>query len=67
MVTPQDEMLLARLHQLGHTAGMDGLPGYPYIGAPYIGVYSGDNEAPAYADEPATYTAEDDEVRGTQV
>ena len=68
MVTPQDEMLLQQLHRMGHTAGMDGLPGYPYIGAPYIGVYSAANEDGVAAEEPAAYAAADeDEVRGTQV
>mmetsp|Transcript_57079 Transcript_57079/g.140031 ORF Transcript_57079/g.140031 Transcript_57079/m.140031 type:complete len:170 (-) Transcript_57079:105-614(-) len=67
-VTPQDEMLLQRLQQMGHTAGVDGLPGYPYIGAPYIGVWSSANEEGYQppAEEPA-YTADEDEVRGTQV
>lgn len=68
VVTPQDELLLRQLQSLGHTAGMDGLPGYPYIGAPYIGVYSAQNDAygEAPAEEPA-YNADEDEVRGTQV
>lgn len=66
MVTPMDEQLLARLHAMGHTAGADGLPGYPYIGAPYIGVYSADQDGAAN-EEPYTAAAEDDEVRGTQV
>ena len=64
-VTASDEQLLARLHQMGHTAGADGMPGYPYIGAPYIGMYNANQEAAA--EEPAPYQAEDDEVRGTQV
>jgi len=63
-VTQFDEQLLARLHQMGHTAGADGMPGYPYIGAPYIGIYNND-QAPA--EEAVPYQAEDDEVRGTQV
>jgi hypothetical protein len=68
-VTPYDEMLLQKLQMMGHTAGADGLPGYPYIGAPYIGVYSAQNDADYVPqDEPTTYQAQDeDEVRGTQV
>lgn len=65
VVTPMDEQLLARLHQMGHTAGADGMPGYPYIGAPYIGIYNAEQDGGA--EEPAPYQAEDDEVRGTQV
>lgn len=49
----------------GNQEGRDGLPGFPYIGAPYIGEYQGEEkgeETEAY--EPAQ---DDDEVRGTQV
>lgn len=48
----------------GNQEGRDGLPGFPYIGAPYIGEYKGNAE-----EEPAEYEApaDDDEVRGTQV
>merc|ERR1711966_344376 len=60
-VTMQDEMLLQRL--AGMKAGDGGLPGYPYIGAPYIGVYKGDAEG----GEEEYVPQADDEVRGTQV
>ena len=48
----------------GNQEGRDGLTGFPYIGAPYIGEYKGNAE-----EEPAEYEApaDDDEVRGTQV
>lgn len=48
----------------GNQEGRDGLPGFPYIGAPFIGEYQKDEqpEEPQY-DAPA----EDDDVRGTQV
>merc|ERR1711966_263023 len=60
-VTMQDEMLLQRL--AGMKAGDGDLPGYPYIGAPYIGVYKGDAEG----GEEECVPQDDDEVRGTQV
>eukprot|EP00960_Hanusia_phi_P027561 746889-Hanusia_phi.AAC.7 len=63
-VTPMDDILLARLNQI--PPQNDGLPGFPYIGAPYIGVYdeSKMGEAQKEYEAPADY---DDEVRGTQV
>ena len=64
-VTQEDELLLSKLQALGATAGTDGLPGFPYIGAPYIGVYNDDAGAPP-ADEPQEQYEEED-VRGTQV
>jgi hypothetical protein len=52
----------------GTEEGKDGtgLPGFPYIGAPYIGDYNKDliGEEP---DAEGEYPVEDDEVRGTQV
>mmetsp|Transcript_41595 Transcript_41595/g.64919 ORF Transcript_41595/g.64919 Transcript_41595/m.64919 type:complete len:214 (-) Transcript_41595:104-745(-) len=66
-VTPQDEMLLQRLNAMG-PAGTDGMPGYPYIGAPYIGVYKGENEfSEGNQEEYVPPQQDDDEVRGTQV
>merc|ERR1712216_1038110 len=67
--TPQDEMLLQKLYAMyGTEEGKDGtgLPGFPYIGAPYIGDYNKDliGEEP---DAEGEYPVEDDEVRGTQV
>ena len=64
-VTQEDELLLAKLQALGATAGTDGLPGFPYIGAPYIGVYN-DDAAPAPQEEQQEQYDEED-VRGTQV
>mmetsp|Transcript_51537 Transcript_51537/g.122731 ORF Transcript_51537/g.122731 Transcript_51537/m.122731 type:complete len:154 (+) Transcript_51537:39-500(+) len=66
-VTPQDEQLLMRLQQLGYKAGQDGLPGFPYIGAPYIGVYDHSQEAGEEEQQEEYAAADDDEVRGTQV
>mmetsp|Transcript_12358 Transcript_12358/g.24592 ORF Transcript_12358/g.24592 Transcript_12358/m.24592 type:complete len:191 (-) Transcript_12358:40-612(-) len=63
-VTYNDEMLLQRL--AGMTPGQDNLPGYPYIGAPYIGEYKGDAEEQP-TEEAYTPAQDDDEVRGTQV
>merc|ERR1711966_581482 len=58
----QDEMLLHKLYAMyGTEPSKDGLPGFPYIGAPLIGAYEGD--APAAEEDPI----DDDEVRGTQV
>ncbi len=62
-VTYEDEILLQRL--AGMTPGQDNLPGYPYIGAPYIGEWKGDAQPAPQEEE---YVPEnDDEVRGTQV
>ncbi|MGB1602746.1 MAG: hypothetical protein ACPIOQ_58990 [Promethearchaeia archaeon] len=58
----QDEMLLHKLYAMyGTEPSKDGLPGFPYIGAPLIGAYEGD--APAAEEDPTDY----DEVSGTQV
>ena len=63
--TPQDEMLLHKLYSMyGQQEGRDGLPGFPYIGAPYIGEYQGEKTEEAEEYAPAE---DDDEVRGTQV
>jgi hypothetical protein len=64
-VTHDDELLLKKLEAFGTTAGTDGLPGFPYIGAPYIGVYN-DDSGPLPQDEPEEQYEEED-VRGTQV
>ncbi|EKX40602.1 hypothetical protein GUITHDRAFT_154108 [Guillardia theta CCMP2712] len=63
-VTPMDDMLLARLNQI--PPQNDGLPGFPYIGAPFIGIYDESKVGGAQKEyeAPADY---DDEVRGTQV
>jgi hypothetical protein len=47
----------------GNQEGRDGLPGFPYIGAPFIGEYQKDEPEETQYDAPA----EDDDVRGTQV
>jgi hypothetical protein len=69
-VTQEDEMLLAKLQSLGPTAGTDGLLGFPYIGAPYIGVYddnAGAGPPPEDDSEPQEPQYEEEDVRGTQV
>ena len=41
--TAHDEMLLHKLYSMyGQEEGRDGLPGFPYIGAPYVGEYQGE-------------------------
>ena len=49
----------------GNQEGRDGLPGFPYIGAPFIGEYQGGDKEEEQAEYEAP--ADDDEVRGTQV
>lgn len=49
----------------GNQEGRDGLPGFPYIGAPFIGEYQGEKEQEAVEEYDAPQ--DDDEVRGTQV
>lgn len=66
-VTQEDEMLLAKLQSFGATAGQDGLPGFPYIGAPYIGVYNDDAGAEQQEVPQEEEPYEEEDVRGTQV
>jgi len=49
----------------GQEEGRDGLPGFPYIGAPFIGDYQEDKEEENM--EEYDVPVDDDEVRGTQV
>jgi len=65
--TVQDDMMLQKLYSMyGQQEGRDGLPGFPYIGAPFIGEYQGEEKEEEAVEE---YDApvDDDEVRGTQV
>merc|ERR1711865_69265 len=65
--TFQDDMLLQKLYSMyGQQEARDGLPGFPYIGAPFIGEYKGEEQEEEAVEE---YDApvDHDEVRGTQV
>ena len=63
--TPQDEMMLQKLYSMyGQQEARDGLPGFPYIGAPFIGDYKTKEEEEV---EMPYEPQDDEEVRGTQV
>jgi len=61
-----ERFFLQKLYSMyGQEEGRDGLPGFPYIGAPFIGDYQEDKEEENM--EEYDVPVDDDEVRGTQV